>query len=97
METSKEHMIEQNRKIVVLMFKSRCLICNKPYRDIHEIIPKSHRPKDWWQIDNMVPLCGSCHEWVTGAGTKNTIELLTFLRSNRINMLYGSENPPKLG
>lgn len=79
---------------MALLFKLRCLICNRRYEEIHEIEPKSHRPNDWWAIDNMVPLCSKCHTFVTDSGTKRTIPILKELRENRIKTLYAAEHRP---
>lgn len=92
-EENKEE-IESNRRAVILMFKGRCLMCNRRYEEIHEIEPKSHRPNDWWAIDNMCPLCSACHYWVTGAGTKITIPLLKKMRENRLKIMYEAEYRP---
>lgn len=31
---------------------------------IHEIEPKSARPKTWKEASNRIPLCAACHHWV---------------------------------
>ena len=60
-----------NRYIVMNWFNHRCAL-NLAHRanTIHEIIPRSVRPNDWWDLDNMIPLCWRCHGKVHSEGTK---------------------------
>lgn len=38
----------------------RCVVCNKPFVEIHHIIPQAEGGSD--DIDNAVPLCAYCHD-----------------------------------
>ena len=55
--------IELSRKNIVEIYRGKCIRCRKPTQVVHEIEPRSLRPKDWWSEDNMVLLCVDCHEW----------------------------------
>jgi 5-methylcytosine-specific restriction endonuclease McrA len=66
-----------NRFNVMKLFKWRCAMNPAhPANTIHEIVPRSLRPNDWWHDDNMIPLCGDCHDLVHRMGTKNYREQL---------------------
>jgi 5-methylcytosine-specific restriction endonuclease McrA len=96
MEMSKESILEKNREHIVWLFKGRCLICNLLYTDVHEIEPKSRRPNNWWEIDNMVLLCRTCHSWAHQQGmSAKSIETMKTMRQARVKVLYG-DNPPEL-
>ena len=41
-----------------------CLICKKPFVEVHHIRPQSEGGSD--TIDNAAPLCGSCHDLFGG-------------------------------
>ena len=72
-------VIQANRNTVSELFKNRCGL-NKahPAGGIpHEIIPRSLRPSDWWELDNMIPLCAKCHEKVHGSESKKWRAVLT--------------------
>lgn len=72
------------RKSIVEIYREKCIRCRKPTRIIHEIEPRSLRPKDWWEEDNMVLLCMTCHEWAHSMGTNNSAEELKKLRDQRL-------------
>ncbi|KOP65560.1 HNH endonuclease [Bacillus sp. FJAT-18019] len=42
----------------------RCVICQKPFVEIHHIIPQADGGSD--TIDNAAPLCASCHDLFGG-------------------------------
>lgn len=46
-----------------------CAVCFSPATQVHEIMPKSKRPADWWAWENRVPLCANCHDRVHQEGT----------------------------
>lgn len=58
------------------MHRGRCVICGRGTRVIHEIVPKSIRPKTWDTLDNRVPLCTVHHLKVHETGTHNWEEKL---------------------
>ena len=72
------------REEVLRLFNYRCVRCNKPAVVVHEIVPKSRRPKTWMEIENRVPLCDECHFWAHQRGAKSSAEELKRLRSERL-------------
>lgn len=42
----------------------RCVICRKPFVEVHHIIPQIEEGKD--TLDNAAPLCASCHDLYGG-------------------------------
>lgn len=57
---------------------------------LHEIVPKSKRPKTWKNRDNRIPLCADCHEWAHSRGTKASRHELTELRHHSKYRRYSS-------
>lgn len=55
-----------------------------PTKVVHEIEPKSLRPKDWEAEDNRIPLCNKCHDWAHRVGTRNSAPILRQLRQQRL-------------
>ena len=41
---------------------------------IHEIVPRSKRPADWWMLENRAPLCVYCHGKAHQLGTGNVAD-----------------------
>ena len=71
MDETINRVIQANRNTVLSLFKDRCgLNMAHPAATIHEIEPRSIRPSDWWELDNMIPLCAECHQKVHNTGTK---------------------------
>lgn len=66
-----QKVIESNRNAVLELYNYRCIL-NPAHKAevIHEIEPRSIRPSDWWELDNMCPLCNNCHELVHASGVK---------------------------
>lgn len=49
-------------------FGRHCVVCF-PHDSIfgitvHEIVPRSKRPNDWWEVENGCPLCQEHHDFV---------------------------------
>ena len=64
-------IISANRNTVYKLFKHRCAVNPAHVATvIHEIEPRSTRPSDWWELDNMIPLCLNCHMLIHSEGTK---------------------------
>jgi 5-methylcytosine-specific restriction endonuclease McrA len=61
-------------------FNGRCAKCGKPAVVLHEIIPKSKRPKTWNVRGNRIPLCNDDHLLAHSRGTKKSKDELTILR-----------------
>lgn len=69
------------------LFKGRCAFHLSHQADcVHEIEPRSHRPKDWWALDNRIPLCGSLHEQIHREGWRNWVETLRAKRSKALRI-----------
>lgn len=61
-------------------FGYRCARCRKPATTLHEIVPKSKRPRDWDEKENRIPLCNECHTLVHSKGAINFEKELLNLR-----------------
>lgn len=79
------------RKNILEKYRNKCIRCRKPTNIIHEIEPKSRRPKTWWKEDNRVPLCQECHLWAHKLGTKKSREELKKLQERRLKEYALSE------
>ena len=73
-----------SRKKVLNLFSNRCIICGRKTFILHEIEPKSKRPKDWDTPENQVPLCQICHRIVHTDGALNWKDKLLELRRKRL-------------
>lgn len=78
-----------NREEIVKLFRGRCLI-NPGHSGIavHEIIPRSQKPKTWNELSNQVLLCNDCHVRIHREGARNWVERLTKLRQDWVDR-YG--------
>jgi 5-methylcytosine-specific restriction endonuclease McrA len=65
---------------IFLEFDDRCARCGQPSIVLHEIVPKSKRPKTWNTKDNRIPLCNDCHLLAHAKGTRNSKDELQSLR-----------------
>jgi 5-methylcytosine-specific restriction endonuclease McrA len=74
----------QDRDLVLRLFNYRCVRCNKPAVVVHEIVPKSRRPKTWMELENRIALCADCHYWAHQRGAKSSAPELQRLRSERL-------------
>lgn len=72
------------RRMVLEELRCRCVRCGKYSETVHEIVPKSRRPKTWMQPENRVVLCIECHVWAHSKGAKSSAEELTRLRKQRL-------------
>jgi 5-methylcytosine-specific restriction endonuclease McrA len=77
-------LIDPNHDKVLELFHYRCVCCNKPADCVHEIVPRSRRPKTWMEIDNRVALCMVCHAWAHSRGAKTSAPELIRLRQKRL-------------
>jgi 5-methylcytosine-specific restriction endonuclease McrA len=69
---------------ILQLYQNKCIICGNKSVTIHEIVPKSKRPKTWMTIENCVPLCGFCHEWAHKYGYKKYKPVLEYCRDKRM-------------
>lgn len=71
---------------IFALYGGKCILagtvkeCQKKAVTLHEIIPKSKRPKDWNTPENRVPMCNNCHRMVHDKGAKNYVNLLRGLQ-----------------
>lgn len=61
-------------------FDYRCAVCGAPAVTLHEIVPKSKRPKTWNKPENRIPLCNDHHLYAHAKGTKRVQDVLRNLR-----------------
>lgn len=73
--------IEKLDKELMAMFNGRCAIhLSHPAVAVHEIVPRSKRPKNWWDPSNRIPICHHSHYIIHKVGTQNRS---AFLRHKR--------------
>ena len=79
---------------VIDYYQGRCVSCwVEPSVTIHHIVPRSKRPADYDEFDNLAPLCHSCHDLIHRAVVSST----GWVRQNRkrlVQLLYGDQAPP---
>lgn len=63
-------------------FAGRCAKCGAKAVTLHEIVPKSKRPKTWNTPENKIALCVDCHIWAHQYGTRRVRDELRSLRFN---------------
>lgn len=76
--------VDLYRELVLDEFHHRCVRCGKPSEIVHEIVPKSRRPKTWMLPENRVVLCNECHTWAHHRGASTSAEELILLRKQRL-------------
>ena len=67
---------------------------------VHELVPRSLRPVDWWHPDNRVAICTQAHEQVHSEGTDKWApellrakrQLLYILHTNLLEWKAGESN-----
>lgn len=74
------------------MFGGHCGNCHVRIATcVHEIIPRSKLPGEWNDIDNQIPLCSDCHEWVHSvAGTSEAAPIFIYNRKFHLDFYGGS-------
>lgn len=71
---------------IFALYGGKCILagvsnkCQKIAVTLHEIIPKSKRPKTWNTPENRVPICNNCHRMIHDNGAKNYVSVLTDLQ-----------------
>ena len=80
-------------EVIFAYYRGRCVLCwVRPAVTIHEIEPRSKRPKTWREFENRAPLDAYCHAAVTA----NTGAMAERIRENRkglVHLLYGDRPP----
>jgi 5-methylcytosine-specific restriction endonuclease McrA len=70
-------ILDANSNTVLKLFKNRCILNPAHVAEvIHHIIPRSVFKGDPHRIENLAPLCNSCHTKVHIEGTKKYREVL---------------------
>src|SRR3990172_9514008 len=73
-------------------YQNKCIVCGYSYAVVvHEIVPKSKRPKTWMTEDNCIPLCISHHQMAHRFGYKKYLDYLRTYRDKRRKQLGLSE------
>lgn len=75
-----------NEQLLFKKFRFRCLHCGKRGIVLHELEPRSRRPKDWDAEENRVLLCAECHNWAHKVSCKASTPIL---REQRERFLHG--------
>lgn len=74
-----------NREIAAL-YDNRCILNPAHmYATIHEIVPRSKRPRTWKTDENRVPVCAKCHDEIHRKGAMGWVEQLRRLQDERLN------------
>ena len=64
--------LQTNRQYIRNLYGNRCVRCGRAQAGVvHEIEPRSMRPKDWFAVENCVVLCSECHEHIHQHGSQN--------------------------
>lgn len=69
------------------LFEGICVLCQGRAGCIHEIVPRSRRPSDWWKIDNRVALCNYCHSQIHAGNPLDYVDLLIVKRDCLLQVL----------
>lgn len=72
--------LAQTKERILKLFDYKCIMCGKPTREVHEIVPISHGKKSL-AGKNRVPLCRGCHGWAHNVGTRNSVPILSEKRA----------------
>ena len=64
-------------------YNERCIVCGRHSRIVHEIIARSSG-KIAICLDNMVILCGLCHDYAHSVGSQVAEEVLELYRQDAI-------------
>lgn len=80
-DTEEQSLRNREKLKVTKFYHGRCLV-NPSHKGIvvHEIVPKSQRPSDWWEFENRVLLCNDCHVRIHNEGAATWKEKLINLR-----------------
>ena len=69
-------LLRQSDDYVRMLYGYRCVRCGKRGAIVHEIVPRSKRPDDWWALENRVVLCAECHEFIHQRGAMHFVDEL---------------------
>ena len=82
MKSKARQELDLSRDLILWLFNNRCLMCGRPSKVIHEIVPISHG-KASLRIQNRVILCDDHHNWAHDS----TSVSIPFLQSKRKEFL----------
>ena len=77
--------LKKDHDLILKLFGYRCIVCGRPTKEVHEIIPISRGVKSL-AIKNRVPLCRKDHTWAHES-TNKSIPILQEKRRNHISMI----------
>ena len=87
MTSNAREYLEKSREMIIKIIKYKYVMCGRPTRVLHEIIPISHG-KIALAGKNRVPLCQSDHEWAHQKGTRTSIPILQEKREEFLKMKW---------
>lgn len=80
---------EKLKKEVRMKADGKCVICHKPFVEVHHIIPQAENGPD--TIDNAVPVCAYCHDLFGANPTKR--KQLKEMRDSWYKVVEASKTP----
>lgn len=81
--------LDKDRDFILWLYDEKCILCGKPTKVIHEIIPISSGKKSL-HIKNRVTLCQTPHhDWAHAIGTNNSIPILQEKRKEFLIRKFG--------
>ena len=90
MKSKARQELDLSRDLILWLFDNRCLMCGKPSKVIHEVVPISHG-KTSLRIQNRVILCDAHHNWAHDS-TNVSITILQSKRKKFLIRKFGLEN-----
>ena len=80
MKSKARQELDKDRDEIFRIFGYKCILCGRPTKSIHEILPTSHG-RVALSINNRVPLCdfpweNNHHDWAHRVGTNVSIPIL---------------------
>jgi len=85
------HIESQIREQVIEMYGGRCIICLSAANHIHHIDYRSTDSEKITDLDNMVPLCNSCHAKVHRQGSSEEWKIYLRGRAKFIKNIFEKE------
>ena len=79
---------EETHKHVMGLYGSRCIICLRPANHLHHLLPKSAHPSYSDDVDNLCPVCGTCHTKIHTTKTLRKWSVILHDKKRRLRRLY---------
>lgn len=70
------------------LYHYTCALCFGRASAMHEIVPRSKKPDNLFDLENRVPLCETCHDLVHTKGTRKMEERLKSSRASLAALFY---------